>query len=352
MRLTALFLIGILSCGCMAQTADDSPLLFDALEHDFGKINETDGVVEHTFTIANISKEPVRIDHVATSCGCTTAQYSTDPIAPGKMLEFTVAFNPARTEGKVYREIEVFTDGRRSCYRITLIADVNPAPVEISQLYPVELAGGVRTSVKRIPFGYMAQGKNSSKSIVLINTTDKDVKISALAEGKHLSLECPEKIQPGVAESIIIKYDIPKGVYGTIYDTVWVSIDGVRSAVPLVANAICTDDFSQQKENPLLTLTPSYADLGTKPAGKALKQQFTLGNEGDAPLKVRAVECAGGTVTDIKAGTEIMPGSSVKFTVSFKSAKEKGASSVGSVNLITNDPTRPRREVRATVKTK
>lgn len=337
---------------CLAQTAEDSPLLLDAVEYDFGKINEADGIVEHTFSILNRSDHQVRIDHVYTSCGCTTTSYSTDFLDPGEITAFTVAFNPAGTEGRVFREIEIFTEHRKSCDRISLMADVTPAPIGIEQMYPIELTGGVRTAVRRIPFGYQAHGKTAQKSMILANASDKTVKLEASVSGKMLTAECPLSLEPGMTESVVLTYSIPQGVYGTVFDTIWVSVDGVRSSVPVVANAICTDDFSLQKSNPKLTLNPSFKDFGEVARKKKFTQVFTLGNEGDADLIVRAVEVAEGTVTDLKAGTVIRPGDSVKVSVTIKSSDKPDTLVTGSINAITNDPVRPRREIRTSARTK
>jgi hypothetical protein len=132
--LLSMFFLAI-TAGAVAQNDTKSaPLQFDSYECDFGKIEEKDGVVSHTFYFANKSDAPVTIDDVSTSCGCTTTSYSTKPIAPGEISQITINFNPARTEGKVFREIEIFTKGHKFCNRLMIQADVIPAPLEIELL--------------------------------------------------------------------------------------------------------------------------------------------------------------------------------------------------------------------------
>ena len=119
-----------------AQEELNSALVFETYEWDFGQIDEADGVVQHTFRFTNISNNPIQIDNVATSCGCTTVLYSTQPVAGGEYGELTVAFDPSRTEGKVLREVEVFTKDRRNYASLMITADVNPIPMGLEQIYP------------------------------------------------------------------------------------------------------------------------------------------------------------------------------------------------------------------------
>ena len=81
--LTTLFAFSF-SLAAQAQEELNSALVFETYEWDFGQINEADGVVQHTFRFVNISKDPIQIDNVSTSCGCTTVLYSTQPVAGGE----------------------------------------------------------------------------------------------------------------------------------------------------------------------------------------------------------------------------------------------------------------------------
>src|SRR5258705_13147803 len=51
-------------------------------EHDFTKIPQGKPVY-YTFEIVNIGKTPLKLENVHPSCGCTTPEWSRDPIEPG-----------------------------------------------------------------------------------------------------------------------------------------------------------------------------------------------------------------------------------------------------------------------------
>jgi len=62
--------------------------------------------VYHFFEVTNTGKEPLKIDNVQTSCGCTTPEWSRDPIAPGATTMVKVGYNAA-AEGNFEKSITI-----------------------------------------------------------------------------------------------------------------------------------------------------------------------------------------------------------------------------------------------------
>ncbi|MFZ4752013.1 MAG: DUF1573 domain-containing protein [Chitinophagaceae bacterium] len=65
--------------------------------HDFGTLKEGPQAV-YEFVFTNTGKEPLIIQSCSASCGCTTPDWSKDPILPGQKGKITVKYN---TEGRV-----------------------------------------------------------------------------------------------------------------------------------------------------------------------------------------------------------------------------------------------------------
>ena len=84
---------------------------FDKTEHDFGAIAENGGVVECEFTVKNTGSAPLIILQANPSCGCTVADFTKEPIAPGKSGSIKASFNPKGTKIEFGKQITVFTDG-------------------------------------------------------------------------------------------------------------------------------------------------------------------------------------------------------------------------------------------------
>ena len=331
-------------------------MVFETYEWDFGTIDEADGPVMHTFRFANISNNPIQIDNVATSCGCTTVQYSTEPIAGGDYGELTVVFDPSRTEGRVFREVEIFTKDRRNYASLSIFADVNPIPMGLEQIYPHLLAGTVKTNAKRCNFGYITQGETVTRVVRVANVGDKASKLSVVTTGNRygMSVECPESIGPQETVSIHITYKIPTGkkYFGMARDTVWVVADGAKSQEPIVVNALRVEKFNDSDKKPVMRIEPAYVEFGEKAPGKIYKKTIVIGNTGNTDLIFRNVEPMEGTAISIESGQVIKPGKEMKVTVAITNSTEPRTVTMGSINLTTNDPTRPFRELRLQVDTK
>ncbi len=77
-----------------ATKSDVAVPVFDTQNFDFGKIKQ--GVpATHEFTFTNKSKVPMVIATVSASCGCTTPDWSKDPIPPGGQGFVKATYNAA-----------------------------------------------------------------------------------------------------------------------------------------------------------------------------------------------------------------------------------------------------------------
>ena len=93
--------------GAFAQSKNAPVFKFEnGTTHDFGTIPEGPEVT-HYFEFTNTGKEPLIIQNVSASCGCTTPEWSHDPIAPGASKKITVGYNAA-ANGKFEKAITVF----------------------------------------------------------------------------------------------------------------------------------------------------------------------------------------------------------------------------------------------------
>jgi hypothetical protein len=95
-----------------AKVADDvvSGIVFDKMEHDFGTISENGGPVTATFTVLNNTSEAIILVDVKPSCGCTTPEWTKEPIEPGKKGEIKATFGPKGRPGGFDKAITVTTN--------------------------------------------------------------------------------------------------------------------------------------------------------------------------------------------------------------------------------------------------
>ncbi|MFZ4930041.1 MULTISPECIES: DUF1573 domain-containing protein [unclassified Chryseobacterium] len=88
--------------------ASAQTITFDKTTFDYGTIKpSSDGT--RFFTVTNSGDKPLIISNVKPSCGCTTPEFSQDPIMPGKSAKIKVGYNTS-IPGGFNKMIEVFSN--------------------------------------------------------------------------------------------------------------------------------------------------------------------------------------------------------------------------------------------------
>lgn len=113
---------------------------------DFGKIKQ--GVPQKgTFTVTNISNEPLIIEQANPTCGCTISDYTKEPIAPGKSGVINATYNAAAM-GHFEKHLTVKFAGIDEMKSITFTGDVLAAD-EFDKLKPAAAAAAPAKKVKQ-----------------------------------------------------------------------------------------------------------------------------------------------------------------------------------------------------------
>jgi Protein of unknown function (DUF1573) len=76
---------------------------------DFGKIQEGQKL-EVSFRFKNTGDKPLVIDRVQPSCGCTVADQSKEPIAPGAQGQIKAVFNSEGHPGTNHKTLFVYSN--------------------------------------------------------------------------------------------------------------------------------------------------------------------------------------------------------------------------------------------------
>ena len=107
-----------------AQQKEASITVTGSAVHDFGEIKESDGAISHTFKVMNNGELPLVISRVVGSCGCTTPEWTQEPIAPGKTGDIKVTYHTAGRPGPFNRTVSVYSNGKTGNYVLTVKGDV------------------------------------------------------------------------------------------------------------------------------------------------------------------------------------------------------------------------------------
>ena len=114
--LSLLIIIGLISCETKENKLDTSlvnnpssadgtrrvtnvpEIEFQKTEHDFGKILQGEQV-SYTFRFKNVGNAPLIITSIEKTCGCTSPDFSNEPIKPGEEGKITITYDSKGHKG-------------------------------------------------------------------------------------------------------------------------------------------------------------------------------------------------------------------------------------------------------------
>ena len=99
-------------------------ILCEKSTHDFGKIPEDGGSVVHTFIIKNVGKAPLLLTNAHASCGCTTPEWTKQPILPGKTGTVKVTFDPKGRPGVFTKTIAMSNNAMKKALTLIIRGNV------------------------------------------------------------------------------------------------------------------------------------------------------------------------------------------------------------------------------------
>lgn len=93
-------------------TLDTGTISLKETDYDFGKIPQGKPVT-HVFTFTNSGSTPLVLEAVQASCGCTTPEWSKDPVAAGATSKINVGYN-AMNDGPFEKFITITYNGKQT----------------------------------------------------------------------------------------------------------------------------------------------------------------------------------------------------------------------------------------------
>ena len=108
-----IFMAILLATG-MASAQKKAVIAADETSHDFGQIKEADGKVS----------APLVITRVIASCGCTTPEWTKEPIAPGASGDIKITYDPKGRPGPFSKTISVYSNGKTGSFILTIRGEV------------------------------------------------------------------------------------------------------------------------------------------------------------------------------------------------------------------------------------
>ncbi|MCO8122981.1 DUF1573 domain-containing protein [Stieleria sp. TO1_6] len=251
---------------------------FPVKTHDFGTV-AVNSKTEFRFPIYNRYTQPMHLQTVRRSCGCTTPIIETSYIQPGQTGSILARFNTDTFRGKKGATLTVVVD--------------KPYYGEVT----LKVDGYIRSDMVFHPgainFGTVKQGETSSKAsrVLYAGRSDWDIadvrsNVPWLVPSKKLVSRTNGRAEYELM--VAIREDAPTGPFEN--EIVVITNDTKRPAVPF--------RVSGTVESPL-SISPQAIALGSLKPGQQVEKRLVV--KGTVPFTIESITCKGWEVTFQKA---------------------------------------------------
>jgi len=315
-------------------------------EHDFGKFKEEAGKQKYDFVVMNTGDQPLVIQNIVASCGCTTPEWTKSPIPPKGTGKITAIYDPANRPGVFNKTLSVYSNSKPEVTVLVIKGEVIPHEKTVEELFNFPV-GPVRFESNHLAFTEVKKTEKKIRTMQVINTSAQPVKIEFDNVPSHLALKAnPLTLKPGQKGLIEGTYDATKNqAWGYTTDMVKIKINGeVDQNVYYAVSANLVEDFSGlSKEElanaPVFNIETKTVELGKIPGSTPNNVEFKFTNGGKSDLVIRYIKASCGC-TAVQQGIQgqgIKPGESSSIKAVFNSGSYKGKVTKA-IYVYTNDP--------------
>ncbi|MBS1680452.1 MAG: DUF1573 domain-containing protein [Bacteroidetes bacterium] len=345
-RFVLMILLASLTETLFAQLAE--PLTFQEKIHDFGNILEKDGSVSFDFIVSNKSIRPVRIIKVLPSCGCTTPDWTKDPIAVGGTGFIKASFNPLGRPGYFDKTLTITTDWDVKPMVVHIKGNVvDPEKENDPASFTVE-SGSLKLKSGSFNIGKIFINKEPETfSFPVLNAGKDSVHFTGSVSPRYIKVETPKALGAGQIGNVKLTFNGPlKGQYGFTSENIELKTDdellpnksfSVYATVEEFFPKLSADDLAKA---PVLTLSANAINFGNVKAGAVLEREIKFTNNGKSELIVRHAQSNCSCLSITPAGRRLKPGQEIPVKVSLNTAGRSGPQNK-SITIYSNDPQNP-----------
>lgn len=322
---------------------------FDKKTHEFGVVLWKHPATA-VYTVKNDGDKPLVITNVTTSCGCTVAEWTQTPIAPGATGTVSSTFD-AKALGHFQKSIGVYCNASDLPIYLTLRGEVSADPKNYTLTHPYAI-GPIRLDKEAIEFDDVNKGDKPSMEILVANTTGEVYTPVLMHLPPYLEAEAvPERIGRKGTGKIKITLDtdkLPK--FGLTTSTVYLSRFpgdkvGEENAIPV--SVVLLPDFAhisqEQRLNPP-AVELSAQELTLLPLAENEKKSVKLvvKNTGKSDLEITDLQVFNSSLGVQLKKRVLKPGASTKMKITAYGKYLKKVKGTPRVLMITNDPNCPK----------
>lgn len=330
---------------------------FTETHYVFGDIAESGKTVSHVFRFANNGDSPLVIYGTESGCGCTAAEFSPTPVAPGDSGFVNVTYTAEGNPGRFVKGVRVKSNIPLGETLLTIEGRVIRDDTLAAAGYLHDI-NGLRLTAVNILSGNIEHGERVHHKIRAINGSDRTVSVyfpDTLDGGVHAEAK-PDVIMPGEKTEIVFCFDT-SGLWGEERVSFPVCVNNgntsVTDSVSCMVNVFEPFDSltpDERADAPKITVGTRSLNLGEMIRGVDAVAEIEIKNMGKSLLNIRKIEssspCLSATIQEKriecgKSGLVSVVVSPDKLDAGQRLFNER-------IRVITDDPENPVTQIQIT----
>ncbi|MBL7858418.1 MAG: DUF1573 domain-containing protein [Cyclobacteriaceae bacterium] len=323
---------------------------------DFGRVDESGGSVLHEFVFTNNSGRHVKVLTVQASCGCTTPDWTREPIAPGKTGFIQASYNPQGRPGYFNKSLTVTTD-----------LDANPIVLQIKG--QVDIAGPAAEKEFQLVNGNWKMKTTSFnmgkvfvrdefmvKEFQVLNGGSKAISFTGqVVSPKYIRVDVvPAILAPGTKGIVKVSYNGKlKNQYGFQSDNVEITTDDELNPIKSITVYATLEDYfpeltpDEVAKAAHLRLTSYNLDFGRVKQSNVSVREVQFTNTGKKELTIKALQPNCTCLSASASKLTVKPGESSSIKVTLNPQDRRGTQTKA-LTIYSNDPQNPVQRVTLT----
>lgn len=335
--------------------AQNNNFSFSETTFDFGTIGDKDGRVNHDFIITNNSNEPLIITRVNASCGCTSPDWTKEPIEPGKSGKVAVSYNPAGNSGQVSKTVRVTTNLEPTTTVLYIRANVEKGNLDPSTTYPKNIGTILFKTNPMLDFGQISSKESKSIKLEAYNDSENSLSTATAFNLPSYITVDKENLPAKSRVDLIFTFNAENyKEYGMVKQIIPINgLDNNKSSVKgsIVVHAFINENFDnltpeQKKQMGRINLNKKEISFF-----KSKKDNFEIlkiSNSGKSDLHIKAFQATSSDISFPKNNITIKPNEIRDIKISYPVNKIKNPETA-TIYIISDDPNNSVKEIKVVV---
>ncbi len=327
---------------------------FDKKVHDFGDVLIAEGPVTCLFTFTNIGTQPLVIHNVISSCGCTTPEWTREPVKPGATGTIQATFSNDQGPYPFEKSLTVYVGvGASSLDRPVLLrlrGVSHEQKKDLDEVFTTRI-GSLGLRKNQTSIGYIDQGVVKSDQMQVANLSKGELTVETATASPGLTITVSPNPIPARSMArmtyVVDPARMSEMSWGKQQFEATFRLNGRDYADKLTITGVIKDCFENLSKSDIENagapvVERSYYEFGEVRKGASVSASYTIKNKGKRPLVIHKVEGQGASDVQTKMPLTIKPGGKAEVKVKLDtSALDYTGEVIEVLTVITNAPSKP-----------